>query len=351
MSSPIPYMPIGKHVNMHDEVVVITGGTAGVGRAVAQRFARAGARVAVLARGKRGLDATEEELRRLGAERVVAVRCDVSDPAQVEHAAERVEAELGPIDVWINNAMVTVFGRMLDITPDELRRVTDVTYHGYVWGTRAAVARMRGRNRGTIVQVGSALAYRAIPLQSAYCAAKHAVRGFTDSLRSELQHEGIGVELCMVQLPAINTPQFDWGANHMEKQPQPVPPIFQPEIAAEAIFFAAHHPRREIWLGRPTVEAVLGNKLAPGLLDRYLARTGYTGQLTQEPATGSKNNLFEPVDGDFGAHGRFDERARERDVIARATTWLGAAGVQAAAVTVALVTVGAVTMLLRKVLA
>lgn len=210
-------------------------------------------------------------------------RCD--DPGQVEAAAERVELELGPIDVWIDNAMTTAFGPMERITPAEFQRITDVCYHGFVWGTRAALARMHPRHRGLIIQVGSALAYRAIPLQAAYCGAKHAIRGFTDALRSELLHDGAGIELCMVQLPAVNTPQFGWCVNKMAKAPQPVPPIFQPEIIAAAIYRASHHPRREILLGWPTIKAVVANKIAPGIADRYLASRGYDGQLTEAPNT------------------------------------------------------------------
>jgi len=224
--------------------------------------------------------------------------------------------------------MTTVFGRVEDLTPEEYRRVTDVTYHGFVWGTQAALAKMRVRNRGTIVQVGSALAYRAIPLQSAYCGAKHAIRAFTDSLRSELLHEKVDVHLTMVQLPAVNTPQFSHCLNKMEREPQPVPPIFQPEIIADAIYYAAHHRRREIFVGHPTVEAVIGQKFAPGLLDRFLAHGGWEGQFTErrvEP--GRKYNLFEPVPHQYGAHGRFDDKARRSDPITAVTTRLGAAGV------------------------
>jgi short-subunit dehydrogenase len=335
-----------------ESVVVITGGTAGVGRATARRFAAAGVKIAILARGQDGLDATARDLRRLGARGVLAIPCDVADAAQVTDAAARIERELGEIDVWINNAMTTVFGRFQSMTPEQFERVTRVTYLGFVWGTRAALDRMVPRNRGTIVQVGSALAYRSIPLQSAYCGAKHAIVGFTDSIRSELLHDGVDVELTCVHLPAVNTPQFAWCENHMEHEAQPVPPIFQPEIVADAIYHAVHHPRREIYLGWPTVKAVLGQKLVPGYADRYLARHGFDSQSTgrrRDPRRPS--NLFEPVPGDHGAHGGFDAQARERDLIAWVTTRLGAAGVMAAATAVlagALAgAVGALTLIRR----
>ena len=315
-----------------EPVVVITGGTAGVGRATARRFAAAGARIAVLARGQGGLDATARELPGLGARAALAIRCDGAEAAQVFAAAAQIEQELGPIDVWINNAMTTVFGRFRSLTPEQFERVTRVTYLGYVWGTRAALDRMIPRNRGTIVQVGSALAYRSIPLQSAYCGAKHAVVGFTDSIRSELLHDGVAIELTCVHLPAVNTPQFSWCMNKMPYEPEPVPPIFEPEIVADAIFHAAHHPRREIYLGWPTVKAVFGQRLAPGFADRYLARHGFSDQTTGQPRDPTRpSNLFAPIPGDAGAHGRFDHQARDRDLIAPATARLGAAGVTAIA--------------------
>lgn len=324
-------------------VVVITGGTAGVGRATARRFARAGDAVAVLARGHDRLAATVSEIHRLGA-CGLGIAADVAHADQVEAAAVRVERELGPIDVWINNAMTTAFGPVDRITPAELQRITDVCYHGFVWGTRAALAHMRPRNRGVIIQVGSALAYRAIPLQAAYCGAKHAIRGFTDALRSLLLHDGVEIALCMVQLPAMNTPQFGWCLNRMERAPQPVPPIFQPEIAADAIYRASHHPRREILLGWPTIKAVVGNKLAPGIADRYLASRGYEGQLTDRPNPHAPANLFEPVPGDRGAHGTFDDRARSRDAIARAAAVLGAAGTQAVLLAILALLVSAIVL-------
>jgi NAD(P)-dependent dehydrogenase (short-subunit alcohol dehydrogenase family) len=310
-------------------VVVITGGTAGVGRATARRFAEAGAKVAVLARGREGLDATTDELRRLGAPAALGIACDVAEAEQVFEAARRVEAELGDIDVWVNNAMVTAFGRFRALLPEEFERVTRVTYLGYVWGTRAALDAMVPRNRGTIVQVGSALAYRSIPLQSAYCGAKHAIVGFTDSIRSELLHDDIDIQLSCVHLPAVNTPQFGWCENHMDHEPQPVPPIFQPEIIANAIFETALHPKREVYVGWSALRAIVGQKLAPGVADRYLARHGFEDQYadrTHDPLRPS--NLFEPVGGDHGAHGAFDDRARQHDALARLTTRVGATGVR-----------------------
>jgi NAD(P)-dependent dehydrogenase (short-subunit alcohol dehydrogenase family) len=309
-------------------VIVITGGTAGVGRATARRFASAGDAVAVVARGRDGLAATAAEIEQLGG-RALAVAADVADPVQVDAAAERIEQELGPIDVWVNNAMTTVVGPVAEIAPAELRRVTDVCYHGYVWGTRAALSRMRPRNRGTIIQVGSALAYRSIPLQAAYCGAKHAIRGFTDSLRSELLHDRVNIDLCMIQLPAVNTPQFDWCMNRTDHALEPIPPIFEPEIIADAIHRVSRHPRREVFLGWPAITAIVGDKLVPGIADRYLASRGYAGQLTGEPNTNPPANLFAPVAGDHGARGRFVLQARSRDPIAQIATVLGSAGVQA----------------------
>jgi len=291
---------------------VITGGSAGVGRATAREFAGRGASVALLARGEDGLEGARADVERLGA-RALALSLDVSDGEAVERAAATVEDELGPIDVWVNNAFVGMLAPFVEVTPEEFRRVTDVTYLGYVHGTRAALARMRTRDRGTIVQVGSALAYRGIPLQSAYCGAKHAIKGFTESVRTELLHEGSRVHVTTVELPALNTPQFDWARTTLPNRPQPVPPIFQPEVAARAIVWAAEHRRRELLVGLPTVLTVWGNKLAPGLGDRYLARTGYDSQQTEEPVEPDRrNNLFEPVAGDHGAHGRFDDRSQGR---------------------------------------
>lgn len=293
------------------EVVVITGASAGVGRATAREFARRGAHIGLLARGRDGLEGARREVEALGA-RALVVPTDVSDAAAVEHAAERVERELGPIDVWINNAMLSVFSPVKQMRPEEYKRVTDVTYLGVVYGTLAALKRMLPRDRGSIVQVGSALAYRGIPLQSAYCGAKHAIQGFHDSLLSELKHDGSNVRVTMVQLPALNTPQFSWVKSRLPNEPQPVPPIFQPEVAARAICWAAHNERRELYVGWPTVKAIVGDKLAPGFADWYLARNGYEAQQTPEPVSADRqDNLWEPVPGDHGAHGNFDERASD----------------------------------------
>jgi NAD(P)-dependent dehydrogenase (short-subunit alcohol dehydrogenase family) len=292
------------------DIVVVTGSSAGIGRATAVEFARRGARLALLARGIDGLEGARREVEAAGGTALL-IPTDVSDPDQVERAAEQVERELGPIDIWVNVAMVTVFSPVGHITPAEFRRVTEVTYLGTVYGTMAALRRMQPRTRGTIVQVGSALAYRSIPLQSAYCGAKFAIRGFTNALRSELIHDRSGLELTMVQIAAFNTPQFDWARIHIDKNPQPVPPIFQPEVAARGIVYAAYHPRRELWVGWPTVKAILGNKLIPGILDRYLASRAYEGQFGPEPLPAHRpDNLFEPVAGDYGSHGRFDARAK-----------------------------------------
>jgi NAD(P)-dependent dehydrogenase (short-subunit alcohol dehydrogenase family) len=295
-------------------VVVVTGGSAGVGRAVARTFARHGDRVAVLARGEERVRATCLELREIGAE-ALGIVVDVADAAQVENAAERIERELGPIAVWVNNAATTVFAPVVDTTPEEFRQVTQVTYLGTVHGTLAALRCMRRRNRGAIVQVGSALAYRSIPLQSAYCGAKAAIRGFTDSLRSELIREGSAIQLTMVQLCAFNTPQFDWARNKLGTRVQPVPPIFQPELAADAIFHAAAHPRREVWVGWPAVKAILSSRVLPGLGDRLAAGQAWDGQQTMEPApVGEPGSLFAPVPGFFGAHGRFEAEAQRHSM-------------------------------------
>lgn len=294
-----------------ESVVVVTGASAGVGRATAIEFARRGWSVALLARGAAGLAAAVHDVERAGG-RGLAVPTDVADAGQVEAAAALVERDLGPIDVWVNNAMTTVFSPFSEITAEEFARATAVTYLGVVHGTMSALRRMRQRDRGSIVQVGSALAYRAIPLQSPYCGAKHAVRGFTDSLRSELLHDDSRVHLTMVQLPALNTPQFDWCRSRLPNQPQPVPPIFQPEVAARAIVWAAGHRRREVHVGWPAVKAIWGNKIAPAIADRLLARSGFASQQTSEPidAVQRPDNLFAPVAGAPGAHGRFDSRAR-----------------------------------------
>jgi NAD(P)-dependent dehydrogenase (short-subunit alcohol dehydrogenase family) len=289
-------------------VVVVTGASAGVGRATVRAFARQGADVGLIARGIEGLEAARREVEAQGRRALVAP-ADVAEAAQVESAAERIERELGPIDVWVNNAMVSVFSPVKKMTADEIRRVTEVTYLGVAYGTLAALKRMLPRDSGTIVQVGSALAYRGIPLQSAYCGAKHAIQGFTESLRCELLHDGSRVHVTMVQLPAMNTPQFDWVRSRLPRRPQPVPPIFAPEVAADAIVWAASARRREMSVGAPTVAAIWGNKVASGLFDRYLARTGYDSQQTDEPADPNRpDNLWRPLPGDHGAHGRFGDR-------------------------------------------
>lgn len=292
------------------EVIVITGASGGIGRAAARAFARPGARIALLARGERGLEGARAEVEATGA-RALAIPVDVADESQVEAAAARVESEWGRIDVWVNDAMATIFGPISSLTGEQIKRATEVTYLGAVYGTLSALKRMRARNRGVIVQVGSALAYRAIPLQAPYCAAKHALRGFTDSLRSELLHDHSQVHVTMVHLSAFNTPQFDWALNLVGKRPMPVPPIFQPELAAEAIVWASRHRRREVFVGWPAVKAVTGNKLFPGLIDRMLAKQGYSGQITSEPVPADAcANLYEPCDNNPGAHGRFDRQAR-----------------------------------------
>ena len=295
-----------------EQTAVICGGTAGVGRATAHAFAQAGFRVAVIARGEQGLADTRKELEAAGA-KVLAISADVADAEAVDHAAERIEAELGPIEVWVNAAMATVFGPVNKTSAAEFKRVTEVTYLGFVHGTLAALRYMEARNRGTIVQVGSALSYRSIPLQSAYCAAKFAIRGFTDSLRCELIHTNSKVRLTMVQLPAHNTPQFDWSRNKMGKRPQPVPPIHTPEVAARAILRAATDAPRELWLGRASFQAIIGNMFMPGLLDRMMAKQAWSGQMTDEPASEEQpDNLFQPVDGLHRIDGRFGSQVKDK---------------------------------------
>ncbi len=294
------------------KVVVITGAGAGVGRATVEEFARQGYDVGLLSRDGDRLERAAVAARSHGV-CALPIPTDVADARAVETAAARVEAELGPIDVRVNVAMATVFAPVSKLTPEEFERGTRVTYLGQVHGTMSALSRMRHRNRGTIVNVGSALGYRSVPLQSIYCGAKFAIRGFTDALRSELIHDQLDVHLTMVDLPAVNTPQFDWALNKMGKKAKPVAPIYQPEVAARAIFFAATHRRREVWVGLPTVKAILANRIAPGLIDRYLARAGYSGQLSDEPlGEDAPANLYEPVPGDYGAHGRFDARSKRR---------------------------------------
>ena len=290
-------------------VVVVTGGSAGIGRATVREFARNGYDVAILARGKEGLNGARRDVEDLG-QRALAISTDVADANAVDRAAERIERELGPIDIWVNNAFAGIFSRFMDVTPEEYERVTAVTYLGQVNGTRAALKRMIPRKRGSIVLVGSALAYRGIPLQSAYCGAKHAIQGFIDSVRCELLHDKTDVTITMVQMPGINTPQFDWIRARLPGQPRPVGKVYQPEVAARAIYFAAHDGRKEMLVGLPTVEAVWGNKVASGMLDEYLAATGFESQQRPERVSPErKDNLFEPVPGDHGARGSFDDEA------------------------------------------
>jgi NADP-dependent 3-hydroxy acid dehydrogenase YdfG len=302
------------------EVVVVTGASAGVGRAIAHAFAKRGAHIGLLARGQRGLAGAQEEVASLGGQ-ALGLPTDVTDHAQVEAAAEAVEREFGPIDVWVNDAMATVFAPFLQVGQEEFKRATEVTYLGAVYGTMSALKRMVPRDRGTVVQVGSALAYRAIPLQSVYCGAKFAMRGFTDSVRTELMHDGSNVWITMVQLPAVNTPQFNWCRTKLPHHPQPVPPIYQPEVPAEAVYWAAHHHRREIDVGFSAVKAIVGNKLAPRFADWYLARTGYKAQQIQDmPVNSRPDNLYEPVPDQAATHGMFDSRARARSHQLWATT-------------------------------
>ncbi len=292
------------------EVVVVTGASAGLGRAIAHTFAGHGARVALIARNEVALQAAAAEVRDRGGQAMVIV-ADVADAAAIDDAASQVEEAWGPIDIWVNDAMVSVFSPVREMTADEYRRVTDVTYLGYVHGTLSALKRMLPRDRGTIVQIGSALAYRSIPLQSAYCAAKHAIIGFTDALRAELIHDSSHVHVTVVNMPALNTPQFGLVRSRLPRKAQPVPPIFEPEVGAEAVYWAAHHRRREVQVGAPTMLALLGQKLVPGFMDRYMARNAWDGQMTSEPARDRPDNLLDPVPGDHGTHGSFDRRARD----------------------------------------
>jgi NAD(P)-dependent dehydrogenase (short-subunit alcohol dehydrogenase family) len=291
------------------DVVVITGATSGIGRATARKFGEEGAHVGLLARGEDGLDATAEEIEESGGE-ALPIETDVAEYEQVEEAAEQVESEFGPIDIWINDAMTTVYSSFLDLDPEEFERVTEVTYLGAVHGSRAALDRMVPRDEGKLVQVGSAIAYRGIPLQSAYSGSKHAIRGLTQSLRAELLRDDSAVDITIVQLPGLNTPQFEHCRSHLDEHPQPVPPIYQPEVAADAIHWAAYHDRRELYVGRATLKTIWGNKFAPWLVDRYLARTAYGGQKADlEYDPDRPDNLHEPVSGDPGAHGPFDTEA------------------------------------------
>ena len=297
------------------EVVVITGASAGVGRATVREFARHGASIGLIARGRDGLEGARTEVEAAGCKALV-LPVDVADANAIEAAAQQVETQLGPIDIWVNNAMASVFSPIKQMTAEEFKRVTEVTYLGYVYGSLAALKRMLPRDRGTIVHVGSALAYRSIPLQAAYCASKHAVLGFFASLRTELIHDKSNVRTTMVQMPALNTPQFGWVKSRLPRKAQPVPPIFQPEVAARAIYYAAHHPqRREYFAGWSTVKAILGNKLVPSYADHYLAKMGYDAQQYDGPEDPNRpNNLYEPVAGDHGAHGKFDVRAHDRSL-------------------------------------
>lgn len=306
---------LARHQNsLAGRVAVVTGASAGVGRAIVREFAARGAKLGLIARTPEALEAAASEVRSLGSEALV-LPLDVSDADAVQHAADRVVATWGQLDIWVNDAMVSVFAPAAEITPDEYRRVTEVNYLGYVHGTLAALRHMRERDSGVIIQIGSALAYRSIPLQSAYCASKAATRGFTDSLRSELHRERSGVRLTMLQLPAVNTPQFEVVRNRLGGHPQPVPPIYQPEVIARAAVEAALHPRREVWIGWSTTKAILGQHLIPGLLDRYLARHAWEAQITRQlppghPLEHRQDDVDAPLPGDRGAHGPFDDRAR-----------------------------------------
>jgi short-subunit dehydrogenase len=304
------------------DTVVVTGASAGVGRAIALYYARKGARIGLIARGRTGLEAARQEVVALGGQALV-LALDVAQAEEVEKAAAAVEQAFGPIGIWINSAMVTTFAPLSKLSPEEIRRVMEVTYLGSVHGSMAAYRRMQPRDRGIIIQVGSALAYRSIPLQAPYCAAKAAIRGFTDALRSELIKQGSRVQLTMVHLPAVNTPQFDWARAHLPRKPRPVAPVYQPEVIAEAVAWAARHRKREMHLGHSSMFIIQANKFFPGLLDRYLAKAAWSGQMAEEPSAPRRpDNLFDPVEGDFGARGRFNDEARDRCVQFLLTKWL-----------------------------
>jgi NAD(P)-dependent dehydrogenase (short-subunit alcohol dehydrogenase family) len=320
-------------------VVVVTGGSAGIGRAVARSFARRGDDVALLARHSERLEAARREVEALGR-RALALPVDVADATAIDEAAERVEGELGPIDVWVNNAMASILAPVDQVTSDEFRRVTEVTYLGSVWGTMAALRRMRPRNDGVIVQVGSALAFRGIPLQAAYCGAKHALQGFCESLRAELLHDGSAIRVTTVHMPAINTPQFEWIRSRMARRPRPVAPVYTPEIAAQAVVAAADNPRSDVIVGWPTLLALTANALLPGVVDRRLARTGYEDQQSDEPRPAQADNLFEPVELAVAASGRFGDEARERAIRVSSPLARGALAVSAAATAAGLAALG-----------
>jgi short-subunit dehydrogenase len=317
---------------MSRRVVAVTGASLGVGRATAAEFARRGYDVALIAREADSLEAAHAEIAALGGGRVLMAPADVASSDEVDAAADLIERELGPIDVWVNVAMTSVFAPVREYVAAEVRRTTEVTYLGYVHGMLAALRTMLPRDRGVIVNVGSALSYRSIPLQAAYCGAKHAMQGFTDSLRCELLHDRSGVSVTVVHLPAMNTPQFQQVRSKLPHEPQPVPPIYQPEVAARAVVRAAEHPRREYWIGIPTVAAIVGQRIAPGLLDRYLARTGFASQQMAEPADRERpDNLEHPFPGDLGTHGRFDEMAHARSPQAWASAHRRSLGLASAA--------------------
>jgi NAD(P)-dependent dehydrogenase (short-subunit alcohol dehydrogenase family) len=306
-----------------------------VGRAVIEQFAREGARIGLIARGRDRLEAARGDVQRAGGDAIV-LEADVANPDEVENAAGQVERKFGPIDVWVNNAMTTIFAPFHEITPAEFKRATEVTYLGCVYGTMAALKSMRKRNRGTIVQVGSALAYRSIPLQSAYCGAKHAIVGFTDSIRSELIHEKSAIHMTVVHLPAMNTPQFSWCRTRLPRHPQPVPPIFQPEVAAQAIVWASKHKRREVYVAWPTVKAIYGQMIAPGYADKYLAKFAWDGQETDQPVGPNRpDDLFGSAPGDYGSHGIFDRRASGISPFSWMDLHRGIVGLGAAAIVVA----------------